>query len=188
MNIITVAALIQLITDAATSGRATIVTILATTDPKVKKGSKRGQPAANRFYGRTEKRSVVNGIVNWKYSNAVNNQRAREHEGDISTLEHFEPAPRKWGVRLEGLPFVEHKDKLYLELKVQRSLGHEYYATDTGELLPTDEVEQCLPVRKASSRQGVEKEVILRDYDVNSITGIRIGGEEYTVSAAAAAA
>jgi hypothetical protein len=176
------AELVELLTSLAQSGRASIVTIHATTDPKVKKGSGRGKPPANDFYGRCEKRSVVNGIVNWKYSNAVNNQRAREHEGDIAELEYFEPAPRRWGVRLEGLPFVEHKDNTYLELKVERSLSHSYHCTETGEQFDSNEVEQWLPTRSESSRQEVEKLVILRDYNLDSITGIKAGGVEYTVA------
>ena len=106
MNTLTIAALYALLTEITASGRATIVTVLTTTKTKLNKGTGRNQPPAHAFYDKTEKHAKVNGMINWTYENSVNNQRAREHEGDIADLEHFEALPRKWGVRVKGTPFV----------------------------------------------------------------------------------
>ena len=175
--------LVELLTTLATERRsASIVTITARTVPKVKKGSGRGQAPANPYFGRCEKVARVNGIVNWRYANAVNNQRAREHDGPIEDLEHFEAEPRRWGQRQDGLPFVEHGEKLYLELKVERSLDHSYFASDTGEQFDNEAVEEWITRRDESGRQDVERPVILRDYGIESITHIKTGGIEYEVT------
>lgn len=121
------------------------------------------------------KRSVVNGMVNWKYENAVNNQRGRE-----GLEKDFVAFPRKWGQRVEGTPFVEHKDKEYLELKVQNSLGHEYLDSD-GNVLDRAAVEQYLRP-KGASRQGVEREVILRDYSLENLRAVNMRGETYVMA------
>jgi hypothetical protein len=88
----------------------TFVTIVAETDPKLRK---RGNPYA----GRVTKRSRVNGAIGWIYGNGVNRQRIRE-----GLDPDFEAFPRKWGERIKGTPFVEHKGNTYLELKVERVL------------------------------------------------------------------
>lgn len=175
--------LIALLTAAAQDRKsAQIVTITARTEPKLLKGSGRGQPAANPYFGNCVKVAKVNGIINWRYTNAVNNQRAREWQplDEQGHLEHFEAEPRAWGERQEGLPFVEHKGRLYLELKVERSLGHDYFDND-GEPLPAEQVEPWLPKRSEGKRQQVDRPVILRDYAIESITALTAGGQSYEV-------
>ena len=72
---------------------AKFTTIVAETDPRMRK-------TGNPYVGAT-KISRVNGVVNWIYQNAVNNQRCRENQPlDQGEVEHFEPEPRKWGTRL----------------------------------------------------------------------------------------
>lgn len=153
---------------------ASPVTIVAETIPAMRK-------TGNPLVGRTVKVSRVNGMIGFLYANAVNNQRMRE-QGEDAPL--FESYPRKWGARIEGTPLVRHVGKsgveeFYLELKVERSLGHEYRVDGCP---VSDETVECwLPKRTEGARQEVERAVVLRDYNLRSIRSIRIGGEEYIV-------
>ncbi len=157
---------------------ATFVTIESATDPRmVKKHRETGEP--NPYLGAV-KVSRVNGIVNWIYSNSVNNQRVREDK-----VNDFVPESRKWGERrllASGniSPFVDHKTNVYLELKVERSLGYHYEMPD-GTIVPNQNIEPYLPARRPT-RQGLDKEVILRDYRLDSITSITVNRERYEMA------
>jgi len=139
------------------------VTIVAVTEPRMRK---RGNP----YSGRVFKRSRVNGAIGWLYDSGVNRQRVREGlEPD------FESFPRKWGERIKGTPFVEHKGKTYLELKVERALSTEYLLD--GEVIDKSVIEEWLPKPKPEGeRQQVEAPVILRDYDLANIKEISFDG------------
>lgn len=136
---------------------ATFITIIAETEPKM---NKRGNP----YLGRVTKRARVNGSIGGYYPDMVNHQRAREGlEVD------FKAVPRLWGVRIVGTPFVEHRGNLYLEMKVERVLSSEYLLD--GEPVDRAILDPWLPVRKKSesSRQGVDKDVVIRDYMLTRI-------------------
>lgn len=153
---------------------AQIVTIVANVEPEMRKGKGESQ---NPYIGRVRKVSTVNGLVNWNYQNSVNNQRVRE---DLEP--DFEPEPRKWGVRIKGLPFVTHTRKgdetprLYLELKVQKVLGTVYLLDN--QPVPKEVLEPWLPApREEGARQGVENPVVLRDYALENLEAITVSGE-----------
>lgn len=154
---------------------AKMVTIISSTEPPMRK-------TANPFYGRVRKISRVNGVIGWQYESAVNRQRDREQrpENADGTIEHFFAEPRKWGERLPGSPWVSHKQQMYLELKVERVLGHEYRCD--GKPIDVAELEPWLQRKTGeSSRQGVEKEIILRDYRLDSILAVTFGGKQYLI-------
>ena len=155
---------------------ATFVTIVARTSPKMY--------AKNPFATagiEVIKVSSVNGTINFVYENAVNNQRSRE---DLDM--DFQAFPRKWGQRLfDGnrcLPLVEHKGEYYLELKIQKSLGYHYENAATGEIIDTELVNPHL-YQPGPSRQGVEREIILRDYKIANVMTIKLHGNEYSLAA-----
>jgi hypothetical protein len=157
---------------------AFFVTVTAETDPRMRK-------TGNPYVGAV-KRSVVNGLLNWIYENAVNRQRIRENQpfDGAGEVEHFTPHPRKWGTRLKRAdgtitPLVEHKGQFYLELKVERSLGHEYRLA--GKVLDRSLVEPFLPDREEGARQEVENPVILRDYSVENVQQITMDGIVYEI-------
>ena len=157
---------------------ATFVTIESKTDPRmVKKHRETGE--ANPYLGAV-KVSRVNGIVNWIYSNSVNNQRIREDKAN-----DFVAEPRQWGERRllasgNVSPFVDHKSNVYLELKVERSLGYHYEMPD-GTIVPNQNIEPYLPARRPT-RQGLDREVILRDYRLDSITSVTVNRERYEMA------
>ena len=149
---------------------ASFATITTRTDARLKKT---GNP-----FGYVEKISRVNVTLGFQYANAVNRQRTREE-----TEADFEAMPRQWGERSAQSPLlIEHKGKMYLETKIERSLSHEYIAGD-GRALTDEEVRPFLPARGAS-RQDVEKEILVRDYAIDSIIGIAFGGQVYVVAPA----
>ena len=162
---------------------AQIVTFTAITVPEVNKFIKdelvvKGK-SPNPYYGRLLKHARVNGMINWVYANSVNNQRAREGlEPD------FVPEPRKWGQRIPKSPYVIHtpkgstERKFYLELKGEKVLFVNWLCD--GKPIEYDTVKPYLPARKEEgARQGVEKKIYLRDYELCNIKSITIGGEDY---------
>jgi hypothetical protein len=158
---------------------AFFVTIVAETDPRLLKTD-------NPYVG-TTKISRVNGLLNWIYENAVNNQRFRENQplDNNGEVEQFTALPRKWGVRVKRedgtvTPLVEHKEKQYLELKVQQSLGYEYRLN--GQTIEPEKVEPFLPKRKEGARQEVDNPVILRDYSLENIHQITLDGVVYEIT------
>ena len=170
---------------------AFFVTITARTEEKkllkrTVKAMADSELKARLMSGPLMKTSRVNGLLNWSYENAVNNQRCREAV-DGEPAPHFDSHARAWGVRVireNGTltPFVSHNGALYVELKIQKSLDHEYDVA--GEPINTVVIHGLLePAKSDSGRQEVERPVILRDYTLTNITAITIDGVEYTIRA-----
>lgn len=121
-----------------------------------------------------QKENVANVMLNYIYENSVNRQREREgKETD------FEAEPRKWGTRIAKTPFVNHKGKLYLETKIQKSISTVFKFN--GVEIPRETIEKFLRKGKEGARQEVDNPVILRDYDLDNIYAITFGGEQYVV-------
>ena len=144
-----------------------IVTFVSITDPDWASIKSTGP---NPFKDTVKKRSVVNGMIGFIYENSVNRQRFRE---GLET--DFESFPRKWGTRLHGTPWVEHNGKRYLEVKVERVLSTEYIDQD-GNIIQPETIRPFLKPKNTTSRQGVENEIILRDYALNNIVELRLNG------------
>lgn len=150
---------------------ATFVSFSSITDPSW------ARTKGNPYVGKVKKHSRVNGVINWVYENAVNRQRKREGlEAD------FEAHPRKWGQRLAGTPFVVHKGKVYLEVKVESCRKPEYFDQD-GNPVDPELLKPWLRQSDDSGRQEVEKPVILRDYTLDNITSITCNGNVYELAA-----
>ena len=137
--------------------RATFVTIVAETQPRMRKTD-------NPYAGHVIKRSRVNGAICWIYKNAVQKQLDKQ-EIDVE----FQPQERKWGERLQGTPFVEHKGKLYLEMKVERSLDSVYIDVRTGEEVDKEKLQPFL-------QDPPDSVVVLRDYALENIKQIAMKG------------
>jgi len=164
---------------------ARIVTLHTEVEPAIKSPKKSGMA------GRIRKRSKINCIINFHYSNAVNNQREREAaplmehplvRAGVATIEveHFEALPRKWGVRIDGTPLITHKGEWYLETKVERVYDTQYFLDGTP--VEREAVANYLQEkREEGGRQGVEKKIILRDYKISSLVAITTGGKTYLI-------
>ena len=145
---------------------ATFATLVTKTDARLKKT---GNP-----FGNVEKVSRVNVCLGFQYEKAVNRQRARE-----GTEADFEAVPRQWGEKISPM-FIAHKGKIYLETKVERSLSTTYLDSK-GQEIPSEAVKPFLPARAESSRQETEKEILVRDYAMDSILSLSFRGEDYVV-------
>ena len=154
---------------------AKIITFTALTKPSGMR--KTGNP-----YATCMKESRVNGIINWSYEKAVNNQRLRESQpmDDFGNVEAFHAAPRQWGQRVRGTPFVEHNGTFYLEVKVQNALGHRYLFEE--QVIEAEHIKPFLPNRDNEGiRQEVDNIIILRDYKLESIKQVILDQEVLTV-------
>ncbi len=152
---------------------AEFVSFTAATRPRLlKKGRESGDPCP---VADLLKVSRVLAILGFRYERSVQNQLEREG----LPAETFEAKPRPWGEHRGGC-LIEHKGKLFLEAKVERSIDHTSY-DDQRKTWTGFELAEFLPTKKGSGRQGTEKAVILRDYSLENIREIRMGGETLTV-------
>lgn len=157
------------------------VSIIAETEPVMRK-------TGNPWYGNVIKRTVANVFIGFDYSNSVNNARIRENK-----LTDFEPSLRAWGSRLvrqDGTltPLVEHRGKLYLETRFLSNRAPEvyYFWRKPGEPLTSAEIDRIktfFPEKSSNAaHQGLNEEVILRDYALENIKRMTLNGEIYEVT------
>lgn len=133
---------------------------------------KRGNP----FHDSVLKISTVNGVINSKYTRVVNRQRVRE-----SKAANFRALERQWGTRIKSTPLVSHctadgTTLLYLEVKLERR-SWEFVDSETGAIIPEENLQPFLTPRRKSARQDLNREVVLRDYRLDHIAIVRIGGD-----------
>lgn len=133
----------------------------------------------NPFVGQVIKVSRILAIIgNWSYEQSLINQANRE---GIETDLKIKPQPRKWGMRLDN-GLVEYNGKLYLETKVERSIGSKIVFRD-GRFIPSNTMAQIksFETKSAPSKTQdiIEKKVILRDYAFDSIRRIKLNGITY---------
>lgn len=154
---------------------ATFIALDSTTIPKLRGGKK------NEMQGRVQKHTVGSNVMifqnkngNSSYSNMV--KRRLEKEG--KDPETFALSPRKWGHRIEGTPFIEHKGSHYLEV-IFLHAGKTYYTLD-GEIINKDSIEG-LPVTYESNQGGLSDRVVIRTYNINNIDSITINRTTYKV-------
>lgn len=145
---------------------ATFATIVTKTDARLLK-------TGNPFKG-VHKVSRVNVTLGFQYEAAVNRQRTRE-----GSDADFEAKPRQWGEKISPM-LVSHKGKIYLETKVEKSLETKYQ-DENGQEISSEAVKPFLPGRSGNSRQETEKEILVRDYALDSILGMSFKGEEYVL-------
>ena len=104
---------------------ATFIAIDTETDVKLKGGKK------NPHQGRVTKRTVGSNVMVFQ-NKSINGyeamvQRRLKKEGKDPAS--FELSPRKWGTRLQGVPFVEHKGNYYVEVIFLKA-GYTVYLLD----------------------------------------------------------
>jgi hypothetical protein len=157
--------------------------IIAKTVPAMNKGGRSGTPV-NPFHGDVFKIADVNIQAGFHYINSVNNQLTREGKEANADVK-----PRKWGQRIKGTPLVEHTNKagtrrLYLEAKCE-SVNSVKYVDGKGNEIAKADLDQWLTSRpaKSSTQANVDKEIILRDYALDSIQWIAIDGEQINLAA-----
>lgn len=146
----------------------TFGTLTTRTDARARKT---GNP-----FGTIYKTARVNVVLGHDYESSVNLQRDREGVADS-----FKAQGRAWGQHVKGC-IVEHKGKLYLRCKVQRSISRHYEDAD-GNLLDPEAIKPFLPAKRSAPQQGIAREVVERSYSLASILSIAIDGQVYRIEA-----
>ena len=146
---------------------AQIVTIITATEPKLKKTNP---------FGIITKKSVINGIINFNYTNAVNRQRNRE-----GNEQEFTAATRSWGQKVAGTPFVEHNGQYYLTIKVEKTEKPEFVDPNGNTVNVEDLQQHFYASSRSSGRQMVADAVITRDFKLSNVTAIKMNGEQYMI-------
>ncbi len=148
----------------------TFATLYCDSEPKLKCPKTKNK----HMQGRIRKQSTVNCTLGFIYANSVNRQRVREDkEGD------FTPNKRKWGVRVPQTPLVHHNGNWYLETKVEKVYDTRYLLD--GKVVDRSEIAEYLAQSSKQPQQELDKEVILRDYKVDSIIAATINGKQYVI-------
>jgi len=151
----------------------TFVGIDTVTTPRLKGGRK------NEQQGRVRKHMTGATVMCFSNQNgsAYNAMVQRRLAQEGKNPNDFVLSPRTWGQRITGTPFVEHKDKLYLEVIFIRP-GTVHYTLD-GVTIPKSQVEG-LAESGESEQGGLEDKVVLRTFDLASVVALRANGQEWT--------
>ena len=115
----------------------------------------------------------INGMINFDYQTSVNNQRVRENTSD-----DFKSFERKWGKHITRA-IIEHKQNYYLQVKLEKTLDVKYYHNQVE--ISYDMIKDYFPKSSYKSRQGVVKEIKVRDIKFENIKQININKKQYQV-------
>ena len=134
---------------------------------------------SNPFWGNVFKIADIQIQAGFHYINSVNNQLTREGKVADAVVKS-----RAWGHRIDGTCLVEHVNKLgeyrlYLEAKCER-LNSVYYVDGMNQQIDKATIKKWLKGKgaKSSTQANLEKEIVLRDYALDSILWIAIDGQE----------
>lgn len=91
--------------------------------------------------------------------------------------DQFELGDRAWGQRIAGTPFVEHKGDYYLEVIFLRA-GTVEYQLD-GLTVVAAAIEGLPEKRESTGQGGLDNQVQIRTFAMDSITALRANGQEW---------
>lgn len=155
--------------------RATAVSLVARTQPVMRV---RGNPYRDNLV----KIARVNGLIGIDYRSCIDRQRQREATEAGTEPETYTTGHLHVRSRIEGTVLFGYRDKVVLPVKVERVIETQYRTIDTDELVPVELVTPWLKKRQpGSKRQGVNRQVVLRDYPLTSIIELRIFGDVFRV-------
>lgn len=149
---------------------ATPVTIESLTDARARK--------TDNPFDKIFKLSLVNGFTGFDYEASVNRQQVRE--GNDPT---FESQERSWGTNVNNV-LVENKGKFYIAIRPLKSLEEPlYFGEVNGSLKPVTkkEIEKFLPAPYINTNQGTDKEIVYRNYSLESIRKLTLKGETFEI-------
>lgn len=166
---------------------ATFAALDTVTKPVLKGGK------SNPMQGKIEKRCIGHRVMLFsnKKSSGYENKVRRHLEREGKNPDSFELGPLPWGERLPESPIIHNKGKFYLQVVFLASGSVEYRATqnivryspdfmveyEAGDIIPKDEIDG-LNERSGSEHQGLDNEVIVRTYSLDSIVKLRAFHEE----------
>lgn len=154
----------------------TFATLETSTEPKMRK-------TGNPYFGRVRKISKgLNVQIGSVYEKAVNRQA--EREGNESAGE-FKAEKLAYGSWLVPHKLIEHKGEIQIRVTCNprmkpKSVSYEIDGVE----IPVEEIKPFMPESKKSARQesfGVEREVVPRNFKLESITAITVNGTRYRI-------
>jgi len=110
------------------------------------------------------------------YENMVNKRLIAEGKDP----ETFELQPRTWGERIENTPLILHKNQYYLEVIFIKS-GNVDYLYNGNEIKKND-IEGFPTPKTPSGQGGLNKQVQIRTFKIDSITHIKMNKNHYKIS------
>lgn len=143
---------------------------------------KLGGGKKNPYQGKLIKRMIGANVMLFSNTNmnSYSNMVKRRLEKEGKNPEEFTVGPRAWGERVENMPLVKHKDETYLEVIFLKA-GNVEYVMDGNIIDKPEEIEGFPTVKATGGEQGgLEDKVIIRTFNVNSITGIRANGQSFS--------
>lgn len=116
-----------------------------------------------------------------KNTNAYENMVEKRLKQEGKNPDDFVLSPRRWGERVENTPFVKHINKqgelnYYLEV-ICLSSGKSSYTLDNAPIDASDII--GLDKKSEGDQGGLDNKVIIRVFNINSLTKIKIDGVEY---------
>jgi hypothetical protein len=132
----------------------------------------------NPLQGRVTKRTSNATVMCFSNAggSAYDNMVKRRLTAEGKDPDSFKLGDRAWGERIAGTPFIEHKGKHYLEVIFMRA-GTTVVMVD-GVETDKDTIEG-MPVASTSGQGGLENQVIIRTYALDSLVGLRASGTEW---------
>lgn len=148
--------------------KPTFVTLMADTDARLKK--------TNNPYIGTRKVSKIRGLLNFNYTNSVNNQRERE-----GNEKEFVAQERKYGIKFDDKNgcLLHGANDIKLIVKVDSTLKPRYF--HNGKLISKELIKPFLPSTNTAPQQELEKEIIYRNYDLSNIKKISFNKMIYKI-------
>jgi hypothetical protein len=149
---------------------ATPATILTHTEARMRKTN-------NPYYKLVVKRQWHNIFLNANYEKSVNRQRIKE-----GVEMPFIAQARKNGIKLPDSPIIYNTNtrRYYLSTMVLVSNRAEYLFDN--QVIDKSLIENFLQASSSASNQGVDKEVVVRDFKMSSIQEVRVNGMVYIVT------
>lgn len=137
------------------------------------KARKTGNP-----FGDIAKFSRVQAFTGFDYESSVNRQLSREGKDQLT----FEAKERSWGERISPA-LVENNGKLYLVAKIERTAKPIFLTRRNGFLsvTPKEMVAPFLPPSRPATNQGTEKEIVYRNYSLESLISLSIAGRKLRI-------
>ena len=162
--------------------RPTFVSMVTVTDARLKK---KDNP-----YTEVKKVTRLNGLINFNYSNSVNNQLQREQKETT-----FKAQPRKYGIKFDDHNgcLVYGANDIKLVVKPDQQSRREKFVLLANQesadvkqrssikLIDLHKIKQFIPDKSANPKanQGTDKEITYRNYDLSSIKRITINKQRY---------
>jgi hypothetical protein len=133
----------------------------------------------NPMQGRVTKRTTGATVMCFSNTNgsAYGAMVKRRLEQEGKDPASFELGPRAWGERIEGTSFVQHNGKHYLEVIFLRAGKTEFFLD--GAAIQRHEIEGLDEPKESTGQGGLENQVIIRTFALDSVTALRTNGREW---------